>query len=200
MSRTRSETVSLTSSAVGSTAVQFAKNVIGAKRVVGIAGGAAKCAWVKQLGADECVDYKDPNFAANLKAALNGEFADRVFENVGGDVLNATLPLVKRFGKIAFCGMISAYNGENPNVSNLFEIITNRITLQGFIVIDFLGKWASAVQNVAGWIKEGKVAIDDVETVVSATIEDVPEKYKLLFTGSNRGKLVTALVAKTSSL
>jgi NADPH-dependent curcumin reductase CurA len=173
---------------VGSTAVQFAKNVIGAKRVVGIAGGAAKCAWVKQLGADECVDYKDPNFAANLKAALNGEFADRVFENVGGDVLNATLPLVKRFGKIAFCGMISAYNGEN------------RITLQGFIVIDFLGKWASAVQNVAGWIKEGKVAIDDVETVVSATIEDVPEKYKLLFTGSNRGKLVTALVAKTSSL
>lgn len=92
--------------AVGSAAVQYAKHVIGAKRVVGIAGGAEKCKWVESIGADACVDYKDPNFAANLKTALDG-YADRYFENVGGDVFNVALRLIKRYGKIGICGMIS---------------------------------------------------------------------------------------------
>lgn len=119
------------SSAVGSTAVQLAKNVIGAKRVVGIAGGKAKCDWVVSLGADACVDYKDPNFRANLAAALEGGYADRYFENVGGDILDAMLPLIARYGKVGVCGMIAGYLGEAPTLPNLFEVITNRITLQG---------------------------------------------------------------------
>jgi NADPH-dependent curcumin reductase CurA len=70
----------------------------------------------------------------------------------------------------------------------------------GFIVIDFIPKWAGAVKDLAGWIQQGKIKIDDVETVVTAKIEDVPEKYKLLFSGSNRGKLITALTAESSAL
>lgn len=74
--------------AVGNMAVQLAKKVVGAKKVIGIAGGKAKCDWVKSLGADECVDYKDANFAENLKAAVGKDYIDRVFENVGGEVFN----------------------------------------------------------------------------------------------------------------
>jgi NADPH-dependent curcumin reductase CurA len=98
---------------------------------VGIAGGKAKCDWVKSLGADECVDYKDPKFKANLAAALNGGYAERYFENVGGEILDAMLPLVARYGKVAVCGMIAGYLGEAPTLPNLFEVITNRITVQG---------------------------------------------------------------------
>lgn len=92
--------------AVGSCAVQLAKHVVGAKRVVGIAGGAEKCAWVKSLGADECVDYKDPKFAELLEKALP-EDCDRYYENVGGEILNTMFGRMKRYGKIGVCGMIA---------------------------------------------------------------------------------------------
>jgi NADPH-dependent curcumin reductase CurA len=205
--------------AVGSAAVQYAKHVVGAKRVVGIAGGPEKCKWVESLGADACVDYKDPNFAANLKEALQG-YADRYFENVGGEVLNAAFRLIKRYGKIGICGMISGespcalptsrqtsrhtprpdpltpgYNGKVIPLPNFFEVISNRITIEGFLVLDVKDRYGEIVQKIAGWIKEGKVKLDEAETVVPTKIEDIPQTWQRLFRGENRGKLVTQLVA-----
>lgn len=180
--------------AVGSTAVKFAKHVIGAKRVVGIAGGPEKCAWVKKLGADECVDYKADNFEENLKKALDGE-ADRYFENVGGKIFDATLPLIKRYGKIGICGLIDGYNGKVIPFPNFFEVISNRLTIQGFLVLDMAPQFQEIGQKIAGWIKEGKVSIDEAETVVDTKIQDVPKTWERLFRGENRGKLITKLVA-----
>jgi len=120
-------------SAVGSIAVQLAKNVIGAKRVVGIAGGPEKCDWVvKHLGADACVDYKaGGDLRAQIKEALGGEFATKYFENVGGNILNTMFTLVARHGKIAVCGMISGYMGNKPDLSNFGQIISNRVQIEG---------------------------------------------------------------------
>jgi NADPH-dependent curcumin reductase CurA len=120
-------------SAVGSIAIQLAKHVIGAKRVVGIAGGKDKCDWVvNELGADACVDYKaGGDLKAEIKKALGGQFADRYFDNVGGDILNTMFTLVSRHGKIGVCGMISGYMGAKPDFSNLSQIISNRIQVEG---------------------------------------------------------------------
>lgn len=98
--------VSGAAGAVGSCVVQLAKNVIGAKRVVGIAGGKEKCDWVKTLGADACIDYKEANWREQLKEALP-EDCDRYFENVGGEIFNEMLGRMKRYGKIGVCGMIA---------------------------------------------------------------------------------------------
>lgn len=98
--------VSGAAGAVGSCVVQLAKNVIGAKRVVGIAGGKEKCDWVKKLGADECIDYKEADWREQLKQALP-EDCDRYYENVGGDIFNEMLGRMKRYGKIGVCGMIA---------------------------------------------------------------------------------------------
>lgn len=98
--------VSGAAGSVGTCIVQLAKNVVGCKRVVGIAGGKEKCDWVKTLGADECVDYKSPSFEKDLKAALPDE-ADCFFDNVGGQVLNTAMTVVKRYGYISICGAIS---------------------------------------------------------------------------------------------
>lgn len=100
--------VSGAAGSVGTCGVQLAKNVVGCKRVVGIAGGKEKSDWVKSLGADECVDYKSESFAKDLKAALPDE-ADFFFDNAGGQVLNTALTLVKRYGHVAVCG---AMDGE----------------------------------------------------------------------------------------
>jgi NADPH-dependent curcumin reductase CurA len=123
---------------VGSIAIQLAKHVVGAKRVVGIAGGQDKCDWVvKHLGADACVDYKAAAAAGDLKARIKeaiggaGQFADRYFDNVGGDILNTMFTLVARHGKIGVCGMISGYMGAGHNLSNFPQIISNRIHIEG---------------------------------------------------------------------
>jgi NADPH-dependent curcumin reductase CurA len=117
-------------SAVGSTVIQIAKNVIGCKKVIGIAGGQKKCDWyvklrnpftwtsssqilpmryrrVKSLGADDCVDYKSDDYAQRLKELLP-DYADVYFDNVGGEILDVMLPLVKRYGKVAVCGAIAS--------------------------------------------------------------------------------------------
>lgn len=123
-------------SAVGSIAIQLAKHVVGAKRVVGVAGGQEKCDWVvNHLGADACVDYKaaktNVELQAKLKEALNGGFADRYFDNVGGDVLNAMFRVIARRGKIGVCGMISGYMGAKPDLSNIGQIVANRVQMEG---------------------------------------------------------------------
>ncbi|KAL8291287.1 hypothetical protein RQP46_002265 [Phenoliferia psychrophenolica] len=170
----------------GSIAVQIAKNMTGCKRVVGIAGGKEKCDYVKSLGADECVDYKSATFEADLAKATPG-YADVYFDNVGGSVLNAMLPRV-------------AHSDTSKAVlPNWFEVISNRITIRGFIVFDWPDKVAGAISTLAAALQAGQLKTTGKhETIREVSFEEVPEVWKLLFEGANTGKLITKLAVTHS--
>ncbi|KAF2248471.1 NAD(P)-binding protein [Trematosphaeria pertusa] len=188
--------VSGAAGATGNMVVQIAKHIVGCRRVIGIAGGEAKCRWVESLGADICVDYKAPDFKEQLWKATEG-FVEIYFDNVGGDILDLMLKRVKRFGRIAACGAIARYNDpEAGGLKNWMEIIVNRIEVRGFIVTDAItaGKSGPMVQKIVEKIKEGKIKIgEDSETVVPTRFEDVPKTWRMLFEGGNQGKLVTEI-------
>ncbi|PVI06352.1 NAD(P)-binding protein [Periconia macrospinosa] len=187
--------VSGAAGATGNVVVQIAKHVVGAKRVIGIAGGAKKCAWVESLGADVCVDYKAADFKEQLLKATEG-YVDVYFDNVGGEILDLMLTRVKRFGRIAACGGVSAYNGEGQGIKNWLEIVKNRITVKGFIVVDAImaGRAGEIIGKLVAGVREGKIKIgEDSETVVPTKFEDVPKTWNLLFEGANQGKLITEL-------
>lgn len=178
-------------------AIQFAKHVVGAKRVIGIAGGKEKCDWVvNYLGADACVDYKAGNLEADLAAAIGDQLADRYFENVGGEALNIMFGLVKNHGMIGICGMISGYNGAKFDYNNIFSIIGKGITIRGFNVGESAPQWRAQGEKLQEFAKDGKIKTEGVETVVDASIQDVPKVWERLFSGSqgNKGKLITRLV------
>jgi NADPH-dependent curcumin reductase CurA len=188
--------VSGAAGATGSMVVQLAKHVLGCKRVIGIAGGEKKCRWVESLGADICVDYKSASFEQDLIKATEG-YVEVYFDNVGGDILSLMLARMKRHGRIAACGAIATYNSMGDSgVKNWFEIISNRIQVKGFIVIDAFesGKAMPYIQKLIEGVKEGKLKIGpDTETVVKTKFEDVPKTWMMLFEGANTGKLVTEL-------
>lgn len=102
--------------------------------------------------------------------------------------------VIARHGKIGVCGMISGYMGAKPDMSNISQIVSNRVTIEGFLVLDMQDKWVGAVQQLAGWIKEGKIKTSEAAEVVDAPIDKVPEVWQRLFRGENRGKLITKLV------
>ncbi|KAL8848776.1 MAG: hypothetical protein Q9221_006247 [Calogaya cf. arnoldii] len=190
--------VSGAAGATGSMVVQIAKHIIGCKRVIGIAGGAEKCNWVKEhLGADVCVDYKSEKFVEELKKETEG-FVEVYFDNVGGEMLDLMLTRIKRHGRIAACGAVAEYNKDSAKgygIKNWFEVVSNRIEIKGFIVLDYLGKAAEATQAMVKATREGKITIDaGNETVVETGFEGVPETWMKLFEGGNRGKLITKLV------
>jgi len=189
--------VSGAAGATGSMVVQIAKHIVGAKRVIGIAGGEKKCRWVESLGADVCVDYKSPSFEDDLIKATDG-FAEVYFDNVGGSILDLMLKRMKRYGRIAACGSIATYNDPgSQGIKNWFEIITNRIEIKGFIVTDAVeaGKAPAMVKAIVDKVKEGKIKIgEDSETVVPTKFEDVPKTFLMLFKGGNQGKLVTEII------
>ncbi|KAK8074112.1 NADP-dependent oxidoreductase YfmJ [Apiospora phragmitis] len=197
--------VSAAAGATGSVAVQIAANLVGCRRVVGIAGGEAKCAWVRSLlskgndnGAQHaCVDYKSPHFAADLKRATEGGNATVYFDNVGGDVLDTVLGCMARAGRVAVCGAVSTYNNNNAPMAlrNWFEIVNRRLTLQGFILLDFADKLPGAVAELGEAAATGRLRLDGAsETVVEVGIEGVPAVWLRLYSGLNQGKLVTKLV------
>jgi len=185
--------------ATGSMVVQIAKKIVGCKKVIGMAGTEEKCRWVESLGADVCVNYKSKSFQDDLKKALkeNGG-ADVYFDNVGGSILDLMLGSMKMYGRIAACGAISSYNHEEPTMlKNYFNVITQRIEIKGFIVLDLFakGKMPEARQALVDAYKEGKLKIgDENETVVDTKFESIPETWVKLFEGGNTGKLVTKLV------
>ena len=186
--------VSGAAGATGSMVVQIAKQVLGIKKVIGIAS-TQKCDFVKSLGADECIDYKSSSWKEDLKAAT-GSKADIYFDNVGGEMLDTMLPLVKRYGRVVACGSISGYNDMNSGtvLKNYFEVISNRLTISGFIVVDALPKAREYIGELAGWISEGKIKVaEGSETIKSTKFEGIPEVWQLLFSGGNSGKLVTKL-------
>ncbi|KAK8037349.1 hypothetical protein PG991_000695 [Apiospora marii] len=196
--------ISAAAGATGSVAAQIAANLVGCRRVVGIAGGEAKCAWVRSLlskGNDNaaqhaCVDYKSATFAEDLKQATEGGNATVYFDNVGGQVLDTVLGCMALAGRVAVCGAVSSYNSEEPmRLRNWFEIINKRLTFQGFILLDFAEKLPGAVGELMEAATSGKLLLDGAsETVVEVGIEEVPEVWLRLYSGLNQGKLVTKLV------
>jgi NADPH-dependent curcumin reductase CurA len=172
---------------VGSIAGQIGK-IIGC-RVVGVAGGKEKCRWViDELGFDECIDYREGRVSEAL-AETCPEGIDVYFDNVGGDILDAALEHMRDFGRIVACGMISGYNAAErpPGPRNIFRIVTKRLRMQGFIVIDFLPRFPEAALQLGIWAAEGKIhnRVHIVEGFLSA-----PTAINMLFTGANTGKLV----------
>lgn len=192
--------VSGAAGATGSMVVQIAKNMLGCKRVIGIAGTEDKCKWVESLGADTCINYKSPDFKKNLAKATEG-YVNVYFDNVGGEILDFMLTRMARHGRVAACGAVSDYNSSSPTgLRNWFEIIMMRIEIKGLIIFDFAPKIPEATKELIQAYKDGKIKIgDENETIVDTKFEDIPQTWMMLFDGSNTGKLVTKVKHSESS-
>lgn len=180
--------VSAASGAVGSIVGQIAK--IKGCRAVGIAGGPDKCRFVTDvLGFDACVDYKAGNLAEALAAACP-DGIDVDFENVGGEILDTVLPLMNVHGRIAVCGLISAYTATSapPGPRNLRAVLTQRLKMQGLIVFDWVERFDEAIAQLGAWHAEGRLAIR--EDVRDGGVDAFVDVANLLFSGGNNGKLV----------
>jgi len=180
--------VSAAAGAVGSLAGQVARQ-LGAGRVVGSAGSAAKVALLtSELGFDAAFNYKDGNLAGQLRAAANGRI-DVYFDNVGGEQLEVAIGAMARRGRIALCGMISVYNESvlPPGPSNLGMLIGKRLNMRGFLVSDHEDLRGEFEQAMTGWLADGSVRT--AETVVTG-VQNAPDAFTSLFTGGNTGKLL----------
>ncbi|MDI1237460.1 MAG: NADP-dependent oxidoreductase [Polaromonas sp.] len=179
--------VSGAAGAVGQTVGQIAK--LKGCRVVGIAGGKAKCDWVVQeLGFDACIDYKAGDVKAGLKEYCP-KGVDIYFDNVGGDILDAVLTRITRGARIIICGAISQYNNTTPvkGPANYLSLLVNRARMEGIVVFDYAERYPLAIAEMAGYLKDGKMK--SKEDVVDG-IENFPETLLKLFNGENFGKLV----------
>jgi len=183
--------VSSAAGAVGSVVGQIAK--ISKCRVVGIAGGPAKCAWVtEELGFDACVDHRSATLKDDLKAACPGGI-DVYFENVGGKVLEAVLPLLNDFARMPVCGIVSQYNqselpaGPDRTSVLMRAVLTRRLRLQGFIVTDFVSQLPDFLRDVSGWLSEGLIRYK--EDIVDG-LERAPEALMSVLSGRNFGKML----------
>ncbi len=176
--------VSAASGAVGSVVGQLAK--MHGCRAVGIAGGPAKCDYVTgELGFDACIDYKAPEFYANLKAATP-DGVDVYFDNVGGEILDKVLRRMNPFGRIPLCGLISGYNSTEPyGLKNYALLLSMRCKLQGFIVSEHMKFWPDALKQLTQGIAEGKLKYR--ETITDG-LENAPAAFIGLLKGENFGK------------
>jgi NADPH-dependent curcumin reductase CurA len=181
--------VSAASGAVGSVVGQLAG--IKGCRVVGIAGGAAKCDYVvRELGFDACIDYKAAGLFEALRAACPAG-VDIDFENAGGEILDTMLRVMNLRGRIIVCGLIAEYNAvEAYRYRNLRSILVNRIRMQGMIVFDWKDRYGEAVRGLAGYLAEGKLKYR--ESVVQG-IENAPKGLIALLKGENFGKQLVKL-------
>ncbi len=180
--------VSAAAGAVGSVVGQIAK--LKGCRAVGIAGGPDKCKWiVEELGFDAAIDYKAPDWRDQL-AAVTPDGIDVNFENVGGEIMEAVMARMNLFSRMPLCGMISGYNTDEPMRADFSPILMRRINVRGFIVTDFLEKYAEATMELATWVATGK--IKSQETIVDG-LESAPTAVNKLFEGENLGKLVVKI-------
>jgi len=179
--------VSGAAGAVGQTVGQLAK--IKGCRVVGIAGGPEKCAWVVQeLGFDACIDYKHQDVREGLKTHCP-DGVDIYFDNVGGEILDHVLARLRRKARIIICGAISQYNSttavEGPK--NYLSLLVNRARMEGIVVFDYADRYPEAIAEMAQYLKDGRMKSRE-DVVVG--LETFPETLVKLFTGGNFGKLV----------
>lgn len=173
--------------AVGSIVGQIAK--IKGCRVVGIAGGAEKCQYLKdELGFDGVIDYKAEDVLAGLKRECP-KGVDVYFDNVGGDILDAVLTRINFKARIVICGAISQYNNKEAvkGPANYLSLLVNRARMEGFVVMDYTKDYGKAALEIAGWLASGQ--LKSKEDVVEG-LETFPETLLKLFSGENFGKLV----------
>jgi NADPH-dependent curcumin reductase len=191
--------VSGAAGAVGQTVGQVAK--IKGCRVVGIAGGPAKCEWVvKELGFDACIDYKAPAPAGVDSVKWNpvreglkqhcAKGVDIYFDNVGGDILDDVLARINKKARIIICGAISQYNNTTAvqGPKNYLSLLVNRARMEGIVVFDYADRYHLAVAEMAGYLKDGRMK--SKEDVVSGGVNAFPGTLGKLFSGENFGKLV----------
>ena len=177
--------VSGAAGATGSVVVQIAK--LKGCNVIGIAGGKEKCDWLKDIGVDDVIDYKNSDVHKELpKVVENG--IDIYFDDVGGKILETVLELININARVLLCGGISSgYDATRPadGPNNLFSLIIKRATMQGFLVLDYLPKSEKALEEIATWVMEGKLQHrEDIQK----GIENCPQTLNRLFTGENKGK------------
>jgi NADPH-dependent curcumin reductase CurA len=178
--------VSAAGGAVGSVVGQIAK--LKGARAVGIAGGEGKCELlVDELGFDAAIDRHAPDWREQLRAACpNGVDVD--FENVGGEIMREVFGMLNLNARVALCGLISEYNAaEREPGPSLSRVLVNRVTVQGFIILDYFGRFPEAIAQLGQWVAEGKVK--DRHTVVEG-LEKAPDAVNMLFDGDNVGKLI----------
>jgi NADPH-dependent curcumin reductase CurA len=182
--------VSAASGAVGSVFGQLAKAQ--GCRVIGIAGGADKCRYVVgELGFDACVDYKAGNLVDDLKAAAP-DGIDCYFENVGGPILDAMLPRMNPFGRIALCGMIAGYNGDPLPLKQPALILVSRLRVEGFIVTEHMDVWPQALHELGSLVAQRKVRYRET---IAEGLENAPDAFLGMLKGRNFGKQLVKLGA-----
>ena len=182
--------VSGAAGATGSVAGQIAR--IKGCRVVGIAGGAEKCSWLKEVARfDDVIDYKSENVEAKI-GELCPNRVDVFFDNVGGDILEAALNHINMRARIVLCGGISGYNATEaqPGPTNLMNLVIMRARMEGFIVLDYMDRVQEAAAELVSWIQSGElVHREDVQE----GFENIPDTLNRLFTGKNIGKQLLKL-------
>jgi NADPH-dependent curcumin reductase CurA len=179
--------VSGAAGATGSVAGQIAKRK--GCRVVGIAGGAEKCAWLtEELGFDAAIDYKHEDIGARL-SALCPDGIDIYFDNVGGEILDLCLARIATGARVVLCGGISRYNATQapPGPRNYFNLVFRRARMEGFIVLDYAKRFPDAAREMSAWIKAGQ--LKHRATVVEG-FERLPQALIDLFAGRNFGKMM----------
>lgn len=186
----KGETVLVTGAAgaVGSAVGQIAK--IKGCRAIGIAGGPEKCRRLTEdYGFDAAIDYRGKDIdaldAAIRSAAPGG--VDVIFENVGGDILDAGLLSLNEHARVVLCGLISEYNTEHMGAKNLWQLIVKQAVIRGFLIRDYAPRFAEGGIEMAKWISEDRVKFDEH---IESGIENAFDAFMLLFSGGNNGKLI----------
>jgi NADPH-dependent curcumin reductase len=180
--------VSGAAGAVGGVVGQIAK--LKGARAVGIAGGPEKCRHVvEELGFDAAIDYK----AGDLAKALHQNCPDGIdvyFDNVGGEILDATLAQIRRHARVVLCGAISQYNAEGGmrGPSNYMSLLVNHASMAGFVIFDYFDRLAEGGKEMGAWLAAGK--LKSFEDIATGGIERFPDTLLRLFKGENLGKLV----------
>jgi NADPH-dependent curcumin reductase len=183
--------VAAASGAVGSLVGQIAK--IKGCRAVGIAGGERKCRYVREeLGFDACLDHRDPALPERLKETCPAGI-DVYFENVGGRVFHAVLPLLNTFARVPVCGLIAHYNATEPPPGPdrvpalMMASLVKRLTFRGFIVSDFAAQFPQFLADMSAWLTEGRVKYRED---VTDGLENAPRELIGLLKGENFGKKI----------
>ncbi len=178
--------VSGAAGATGSVAAQIAR-IKGAGKVVGIAGGPEKCAWlVSDAKLDAAIDYKNENVGRRIREEFP-KGVDLYFDNVGGEILDSVFLGMAERGRITMCGGISAYNEKElpPGPRNLMQTVIKRLSIRGFILFDHLAEAGQAIANLSEWTESGELI---VEEDIQEGFENTPKTFLRLFEGKNLGK------------
>ena len=177
--------VSGAAGATGSVVGQIAK--LKGCRVVGIAGGPEKCAWLKDVaGFDAVIDYKNENVSEQIAIHCPDKW-DVFFDNVSGPILEAALNHLNLYSRVVMCGGIANYNNTEPapGPNNLMNLVTNRGRMQGFIILDYLPRAMEAIEALMGWVASGDIIY---QVDMQEGFDNIPRTLQRLYTGENLGK------------